>query len=93
MLIDLPSNVLGILCVIFSLQQYARGKIEAKESVDTAECDDEETTPVKEQKSTSMFSNICVSYSAPSEEGEAVDRTWNSLELIELSSTNKISLV
>ncbi|CAB4005296.1 Hypothetical predicted protein [Paramuricea clavata] len=57
-----------------SLRQYTRGKNETnttvKESLRSDENFQDEEIPVlfKEQKSTSMFSNATVSYSAPSDE-------------------------
>ena len=65
-----------ILKIFFSLQQYTRCENEKsltlKESVNP---DEDEEIPIlsKEQKSTSLFSNISLSLSHPSDEGRKSD--------------------
>ena len=67
----------------FSLQQYTRFKNNTctvvAENVKPAQNFQDEEIPAlfQEQKSTSMFSNISVSRSTPSAEGERI--SWNSL--------------
>ena len=65
----------------FSLQQYKRFKNDACTMVAEKRAqnfqDEEIPALFQEQKSTSMFSNISVSRSTPSAEGERI--SWNSL--------------